>query len=282
MNAGISLIIALAGAGGTYWALKQYTAETTTTQTAQIIPASVVVEQPSSGNSGIDKLQTWLPVVTGLIDVFGGSNNTNTNSGISGVTDVLSGLGVNLPNLDGLPGMAPTGGTSAGSGNTAPLRSLIRSLEAPQGYNQIYGGISTSDYPSIPVTQMTVGQVLDWQDSIDSKYPSEATGGYQFMEDTLRGLVSSGVASKSELFSPAVQERLATALMVKRGLNNYIAGSISDVTFAQNLSKEWASLPAQTKDRKGRAATGQSYYAGDGLNKSHTTMQAVLNAVRAI
>jgi hypothetical protein len=48
-------------------------------------------------------------------------------------------------------------------------------------------------------------------------------------------------------------------LLKRRGLERYQAGKLSKDQFADNLSKEWASLPYNT---------GQSYYAGVGSNKS--------------
>lgn len=67
-----------------------------------------------------------------------------------------------------------------------------------------------------------------------------------------------------------------------RGLGEYLAGTLSATQFAQRLSMEWASLPCTIVDKRGRPATGQSYYAGDGLNKSHVTIPALMAAVRAV
>lgn len=166
------------------------------------------------------------------------------------------------------------------------LLNLIASVEAPLGYNQVYGGIRAADRPKArtgkELTQLTVGQVLTWQDSIDHKYNSEASGRYQIMEDTLRGLVGQGAARTNELFNEATQDRLAIALMKRRGLAQYQRGQITSTEFGQRLSMEWASLPAFTNDKRGRRATGQSYYAGDGLNRSHLSKQRVLNAIKAV
>ncbi len=79
------------------------------------------------------------------------------------------------------------------------------------------------------------------------------------------------------------QDALAIAWMrQRRGLDQYEKGRITDVQFAQNLSQEWASFPAQTYDKRGRPATGQSYYADDGLNRAFATKEQVLRAVRNI
>jgi muramidase (phage lysozyme) len=201
--------------------------------------------------------------------------------------------------LDGLGGKkGPAPATSGGfvrdtapglaaNTNTAPkgvksLLDLIGGVEAPKGYDQVYGGIRGADKPPRPITSMTVGEVLDWQDSIDSKYMSEAAGRYQIMEDTLREQVRQGVVSVDQRFDAGTQDKIAVSLMNRRGLGKYQAGLIGPEDFAQNLSKEWASLPAITTDKAGRRASGQSYYAGDGLNKSHVKQSTILDYVKGL
>ena len=178
--------------------------------------------------------------------------------------------------------------------NLEPLLSLIQAHEAPKGFNQVYGGIKQKDLPPRPITQMTVDQVLAWQDSIDRFYPSEAAGGFQIMEDTLRDMKDHGIVPGSALFDAATQKALAKHLMRKRGLGDYAAGIISAEKFCNELAKEWASLPVVvpvqrvTRSKAGKITkkwtvpVGASYYAGDGLNKAHVTPEAVLAAVKAI
>lgn len=162
------------------------------------------------------------------------------------------------------------------------LLDLIGGVEAPKGYDQVYGGIRSSDQPPKPLTSMTVREVLAWQDSIDSRYMSEAAGRYQIMEDTLRDQVKKGNVSLDQRFDSGTQDALAVSLMNQRGLASYQAGLIGAEDFAQELSKEWASLPAITQDRNGRSAKGQSYYAGDGLNKSHVSQKTIMDHVRGL
>lgn len=161
--------------------------------------------------------------------------------------------------------------------NTEELLAFIGKYESKNNPNAIWGGISKADYPSKPITQMTVGQVLAWQDSIDHKYMSEASGEWQFMEDTLRGLVGAGVVKTSAIFNKDTQVILATALLERRGLSKYLSGKITLETFANNIAKEWASMPVVSGKNRGR-----SYYAGDGLNKSHTPVEEYLEAVKSV
>ena len=153
--------------------------------------------------------------------------------------------------------------------NVDELLEFIAWPESRGDIDIVYGGIKLKDRPPNKLSTMTIGEVLAWQDSIDSQYPSEAAGKFQIMEDTLRGLYKQAGLTTGSLYSAVNQKKLAIALLKRRGLDDYLNGSITTLKFADNLSKEWASLPATIKDRKGRPATGQSYYAGDGLNRSH-------------
>jgi hypothetical protein len=159
------------------------------------------------------------------------------------------------------------------------LLDFIAKPESGGDFNAVWGRIKAADRPKKPLTKMTIGEVLDWQDSIDPYYNSEASGAWQFMEDTLRGLYAEAGLSRSSMFDEKNQRILATQLLRRRGLDDYLSGELNAKKFAQSLSKEWASLPCTIKDRKGRAAQGQSYYAGDGLNRSHVTISALMKAV---
>jgi hypothetical protein len=156
------------------------------------------------------------------------------------------------------------------------LLDFIAKYESRGDYNIVWGGIAQKHRPG-PLVKMTVGQVLNWQDSIDPLYMSEAAGRYQIMEDTLRELVSQGYADKSDLYDQGTQDRLAIALLKRRGLDSYLAGRITAEKFANLIAREWASMPVVSGPNKGR-----SYYAGDGLNKSHTPVADFIAAVEAV
>jgi muramidase (phage lysozyme) len=159
-------------------------------------------------------------------------------------------------------------------GALTPLLDFIGRAEGA-GYDTIVGFISRSDYPSRPITSMTVDEILAWQDSIDQKYNSEAVGRYQVIEDTLRGLKVSGIVSGNELFSPATQDKIAIALLKGRGLNRFLSDSITAEQFGDNLAKEWASLPVITGPNAGRG-----YYAGQGGKISTKEVLSVLQKVK--
>lgn len=171
--------------------------------------------------------------------------------------------------------------------NPAPILALIRHHEsegavrrqaAASAYDVVWGGIKPTDRPQKPLTEMTVGQVLSWQDRIDARYQSEAAGAYQVMEDTLRGL---GLDPEMR-FDEKGQDAIAMKLLVRRGWERLLRGEITAGKFGDNLAREWASLPVLS-DQKGASREvkrGQSYYAGDGLNKAHAKPEEVEYVIR--
>ena len=91
------------------------------------------------------------------------------------------------------------------------------------------------------------------------------------------GLQDTMVKEAQDYNSLANQDKLALVLLKRRGLDKYLAGVISADDFANSLAREWASLPLVSGPKKGRSA-----YAGDGLNKSHVSVDAFMGAVHAV
>ena len=158
-------------------------------------------------------------------------------------------------------------------GALTPLLDLIGKAEGA-GYDTIVGYVKKQDYPAKPITSLTVDEVLAWQDSIDAKYDSEASGRYQVMEDTLRGLRTQGAVTGSELFNAATQDKIGTALLKIRGLNRFLSGTITAEQFGDNLSYEWASLPVITGPR-----AGSGRYSGQG---GKIKIQEVLDVLKKV
>jgi hypothetical protein len=144
-------------------------------------------------------------------------------------------------------------------------------------YDVVWSGIRKEHRPKRPLTTMTIGEVLAWQDSIDPVYRSEAAGRYQILEDTLRGLYAEAGLTLKSLFDRAGQDALAIALLKRRGLDKYLSGALTVKQFCNELAKEWASLPVVSGKGKGR-----SYYHGDGLNAALVDVAPFLAAVAAV
>jgi len=161
--------------------------------------------------------------------------------------------------------------------NYKKLLDFIAMHESNGDYNVVWSRIKKEDRPIKPLTEMTIGEVLEWQDRIDPNYPSEAAGRYQIMEDTLRGLYDEAGLSTLDLFDARGQDCLAIQLLYRRGLLSYLAGDITIEKLANSLAKEWASLPCVSGPKKGR-----SYYGGDGLNRALADVEPFLAAVRSV
>lgn len=156
-----------------------------------------------------------------------------------------------------------------------PLLNLIADVESRGNYNAYFGHTNNQ---KIDFTAMTINEVLQWQDEfIDRGSPSSAVGRYQFLNTTLGELVSEQGINRSSRFDKSMQDRLAIALLERRGGEAYVNKELSRHDFAANLAKEWASLPQITGD-----APEKSYYDSDGLNKALVESKKVLEAVNHI
>ena len=150
-------------------------------------------------------------------------------------------------------------------------------------YDVIYGH-NQGKLPKA-ITSMTLGQLIDAQASFTKRFKSSASGRYQFMRATLQGLAQELGLRGTQVFDPDLQDRLGYHLLIRRGYNQFIAGTISRTEFGKRLAQEWASFPvlAAVKGAHRQLTRGQSYYTGDPLNKALVTpakIEAVLNKVK--
>ena len=156
-----------------------------------------------------------------------------------------------------------------------PLLNLIADVESRGNYNAYFGSPNNS---SIDFTKMSVAEVMQWQkDHAASGALSTAVGRYQIIDTTLSGLVNRLALDPNQKFDSTMQDRLAIALLERRGATEYVNNQIDEQQFAAELAKEWAALPRVVGDRP-----EQSYYAGDGLNKALVKVDEVLRAVGGV
>lgn len=226
--------------------------------------ARLEVEDYGAGRSqagGINPLVSW-----GLETLFGAMGGETVEQGRPG----------EVARAGTPPILANIFGDGRGRSGLSPLLDLIGRAEAPQGYDQVFGGSRLA--PPRPITTMTVAEVLAWQDrSVAAGSASSAAGRYQIIRKTLRDIVRAGVLSPNETFSPAAQDRAAEYLLKRRGLDDYRAGRISRDRFGDRLAQEWAGLPVVTGPR-----AGNSYYAGDGLNSATVGVSDLLTALERL
>lgn len=156
-----------------------------------------------------------------------------------------------------------------------PLLHLIASVESKGNYNAYFGNPYNK---SIEFTNMSVAEVMKWQaEFVAQGNASSAVGRYQIVDTTLAGLVRQLGIDTSKKFDAAMQDRMAMALLERRGAENYVNKELTQDQFAANLAKEWAALPKVVGENP-----EQSYYASDGLNKSLVGIDEVLKAIEPI
>lgn len=159
------------------------------------------------------------------------------------------------------------------------LLDFIGLKEAPKGYDTIFG--NRQNRLAIPITQMTFGDLVDAQGNWGNKTwvkknwgyntASSAAGKYQCMRQTLQTIAREIPTINGRLiYDRTLQDKLGYYLLLKRGYADFIAGKLSIAGFGLKLAQEWASFPVleNVKGRHQRVTRGQSYYAGDGLNKA--------------
>ena len=208
-------------------------------------------------------------------------------------------------NVDGNTGQSsyPAGEISAAlQSHATPLLEYIGNLESPRGYDAVLSTITQSRQPPKQLTTMTIQEVLDWQERIDSgPQASEAAGRYQIVEDTLRGydndryssrqaaiadgrgsaaLYTKAGLSAGDLYSVLNQDKMCMVLIEQRGLSRYLNDEIDWKEFAFNLSQEFASLPIPSGPK-----AGLSYYdkvAGNASlgNEEGNTAEAKIAGIR--
>lgn len=156
-----------------------------------------------------------------------------------------------------------------------PLLDFVAGPESAGNYNAYYGN---SQNQQVNLTGMTLAEVQRFQADLARKTGSSASGRYQFIQPTLRGLIHQHKLSPNTLFTPELQDRLAISLMEGRGLNSFLNGSIDAKTFGNRLSQEWAGLPVVTGPM-----AGLSNYHGDEMgNKAGVGVGSFLNALEGI
>ena len=156
-----------------------------------------------------------------------------------------------------------------------PLLQLIAEAESSDNYNAHFGNAASTN-PRF--TDMSIAQVMDWQ----AKYiargnPSNAVGRYQIISPTLIDLVRQLQIDTHEKFNQSMQDRMAVALLDRRGGVHYVNNRLSRAQFAANLSQEWAALPKTIGNNP-----ESSYYAGDGLNASRVSIDSLLGAITPV
>ena len=191
-----------------------------------------------------------------------------------------------VPNPDGtvpvplapLPKGAATAADAAAAqalpaGSPAKLLDLIGTHESRGSYDAVIGHADNNPATGgVPVTSMTLSQVLAWQHSSQQNGQSGAIGKYQIIPSTLQGLMTKLGLPADTVYTPAVQDKLAMELLNERGYQQFKDGKITADQFQTNLAKEWASLPT---------AAGNGYYAGQAATASTSDLRVAMSDTSA-
>lgn len=150
--------------------------------------------------------------------------------------------------LRDLPGSPPT--------DLLGLIGRAEGTDRGRGYNETLGyGAYTGGAREL--TGMTLDQIDALQQEMlrhpGNHWRSSAVGRYQIVRTTLQGLRRQLGLRGDEMFDAAMQDRLATALLERRGLSRFQAGRMTPQAFQASIAREWASIPDPT--------TGQGFYA---------------------
>jgi muramidase (phage lysozyme) len=178
-------------------------------------------------------------------DGSGGDGAGRRRTGAGGLPDSPAGRIGHEIRRQRQDGGGGAGGSELPPGTGGPLLDEISKSEGTRGYNDAYA----HQHPDVDLSKMTIDQV---KALAMTQRGSGAIGRYQFMPKTLTGLEKELGLSGSEMFTPALQERLARSLLQRRGYDEWKAGKLSDQAFMHNLSKEWAGLTDPY--------TGRGYY----------------------
>ncbi len=164
----------------------------------------------------------------------------------------------------------------------------------PRCYDVIFGN-RQSALPK-PLTRMTLDEVQQaqrrwstkaWAQRFGSSKASSAAGAPQLMRATLAGLINELGLRGTQILDGDLQDRLAYHLLIRRGYHQFVNGEIDRTEFGRRIAGEWASFPVLegTRGAHRHVQRGQSYYAGDSLNKALVApakVEAVLDKVYAL
>ncbi len=171
----------------------------------------------------------------------------------------------------------------------AMLLAFIGGIEAPHGFDTVYGN-NQAKLPK-PLTSMTIDEVIAAGPRWTRSFGSSAAGFLQFMRATLQRLKKKLGLTGKELLDGSMQMALGYELLKECGFAEFLAGTKSRTSFGLGLAQEWASFPVLTATVKGTGKAsrtlkrGQSYYAGDGVNKALVApekVEAMLDKVKAM
>jgi hypothetical protein len=174
------------------------------------------------------------------------------------------------------------------------LLDLIASKEENPRAPDVYMSLWPSNFER-ELPRMTLSQVDEFQTSRIRTRGGSAAGRYQFIRDTLRGLVKECRLPRNLIFNNVMQDFLALQLLLGCELRRWQSGTLTwngrgyntsdpDAAFQVRLARTWAAIPvpASMDGQKRRINRGESYYAGDGLNSAGINADVMYRELRSL
>jgi muramidase (phage lysozyme) len=153
-------------------------------------------------------------------------------------------------------------------------------------------GRNTNRYPLLQkdLSEYTIREVMEFQqhprDNVGQLW---ATGRYQIIPSTLKGVVAKANISIDSKYNAKNQDKLGMALIQERSsIWKYLSGQVEDTeanlqNAALGMAKIWASIgvPYDMQGSHGFISKNQSYYAGGG-DRAHVSTEAVQSALKKL
>lgn len=142
-----------------------------------------------------------------------------------------------------------------------------------RGFYDIMNG--SKRFPEI--LKMTLKDLIKFQNNHHKTTGnSTAAGRYQIMEFNIIPYArSAGLDLNKDLFNEENQDKMAIVFLREKGLEKWLAGTMSDKAFLEGLSRVWAAIPSVSKG-------GLSYYDKVGNNKAGMPLDVALNNLQTI
>jgi|694.fasta_scaffold13339_22 peptidoglycan hydrolase-like protein with peptidoglycan-binding domain len=159
------------------------------------------------------------------------------------------------------------------TGRIGEVLNFVAGPESRGYYDMMFGGTRKPE-----ILKMTIADAHKFQLAWGKEAGSTAMGRYQIMEfNTLVYAQRVGLNPQRDKFNPENQDKMGIYFLKEKGLDQWLAGKMSDKDFLEGLARVWAGLPAPSTG-------GNSYYGGVGLNRKKTSidMKTALNALSNI
>jgi hypothetical protein len=157
-------------------------------------------------------------------------------------------------------------------GKVGGILDFIAQYES-RGFYDIMNG--SKRFPEI--LKMTLKDLIKFQNNHHKTTGnSTAAGRYQIMEFNIIPYArSAGLDLNKDVFNEENQDKMAIVFLREKGLEKWLAGTMSDKAFLEGLSRVWAAIPSVSKG-------GLSYYDKVGNNKAGMPLNVALNNLQTI